>query len=241
MPVKEVEVEEIGSIKLYKRKGSRSIKISVSTDNSVRVTLPSWAPYSSGLAFVRSKKEWIHKQRSKQLSFFKDFQMVGKAHHLHFVRDERSKNIRTKILGNIIEVKIPQFLDPSDPTVQKTTQLAVNRALKKEADILLPQRLKNLSDKTGLSFKSMSTRNLKTRWGSCNQNKEIVLNIFLMQLPWECIDYVILHELTHTKILHHGPLFWAELEKHLPDAKKIKQTMRLYKPDARINENAYAL
>ena len=241
MPTKEVEIEEIGSIKLYKRRSSRSIRISISADNSVRVTLPSWAPYSSGLAFVRSKKEWIQEQRSKQVSFFKDFQPVGKAHHLQFIRDSGSKNIRTKILGNIVEVKIPQFIDANDPIVQKTTQLAINRALKKEADILLPQRLKKLSDKTGLSFKSVSTRSLKTRWGSCNQNKEIVLNIFLMQLPWECIDYVILHELTHTKILHHGPLFWAELEKHLPDAKKIKKTLRHYKPDARINENAYAL
>ena len=46
----------------------------------------------------------------------------------------------------------------------------------------------------------------------------------------ELIDYVLYHELTHTKILHHGPNFWLELERHVPQAKRLRKVIRGYHP-----------
>jgi hypothetical protein len=51
-----------------------------------------------------------------------------------------------------------------------------------------------------------------------------------MQLPWQLIDYVLLHELTHTTILRHGPDFWRALEAVLPNARVLKKAMREYQP-----------
>jgi len=51
-----------------------------------------------------------------------------------------------------------------------------------------------------------------------------------MQLPWELIDYVILHELTHTEYMHHGPDFWQALEKVRPQAKQFRREIRKFRP-----------
>jgi predicted metal-dependent hydrolase len=47
-----------------------------------------------------------------------------------------------------------------------------------------------------------------------------------MMLPWELIDYVLLHELTHTKHLHHGEAFWSALEAIMPDIKRRKKELK---------------
>ena len=51
-----------------------------------------------------------------------------------------------------------------------------------------------------------------------------------MQLPWHLIDYVMLHELTHTKVMQHGAPFWRELELHVPHAKQLRKEIGEYHP-----------
>ena len=51
-----------------------------------------------------------------------------------------------------------------------------------------------------------------------------------MQLPQHLIDYVIIHELVHTKHMNHGPAFWDEFGKHLENPKEIKKEMKNYSP-----------
>jgi predicted metal-dependent hydrolase len=71
---------------------------------------------------------------------------------------------------------------------------------------------------------------MKSRWGSCDQHRNIVLNLFLIQLPWEQIDYVLLHELTHTEVLRHGPDFWRAMERVLSDVKQLRKAVRSAQP-----------
>ncbi|MFC1990575.1 M48 family metallopeptidase [Chloroflexota bacterium] len=74
----------------------------------------------------------------------------------------------------------------------------------------------------------MSIRNQKTRWGSCSHKNNINLNMKLVLLPDELVDYVILHELVHTRIHNHSKRFWVELDKYVGDGKlmtsRIKKT-----------------
>jgi predicted metal-dependent hydrolase len=51
-----------------------------------------------------------------------------------------------------------------------------------------------------------------------------------MQLPWDLIDYVLLHELVHTEHLHHGAGFWQRFDQVLPGAKQKRKALRAYKP-----------
>jgi predicted metal-dependent hydrolase len=76
---------------------------------------------------------------------------------------------------------------------------------------LIVTRLAQLSTHTGLVYNRVFVRRQKTRWGSCSHVNNISLNINLVRLPEILMDYVILHELMHTRIKNHGPLFWVGL------------------------------
>jgi predicted metal-dependent hydrolase len=94
---------------------------------------------------------------------------------------------------------------------------------------LLPIRLQQLSKKYDYQYASVSIKSLKSRWGSCDSNNNISLNLYLMELPWELIDYVLVHELNHTIAMHHGPDFWQKMEAKMPNSKLLRKQLKQYR------------
>jgi predicted metal-dependent hydrolase len=228
MAFKEFALNETQSVVIYKRRASRSLRLSLTATGKVRVTMPPWVPYRAGLEFARSRQAWItaHQQPTVLL---RSGQAVGKAHHLRFIPEDIAKPT-SRVTSSEIIIRYPSSLSEGHQSVQKAAATAGTRALRAQADQLLPQRLQSLALQHNLRYKSVSVRHLKSRWGSCDQTGHIVLNIFLMQLPWELIDYVLLHELTHTQIMRHGPDFWRTMERFLPSAKAYRKQIKHYQP-----------
>jgi hypothetical protein len=98
----------------------------------------------------------------------------------------------------------------------------------KEAKIILTNRLKELSEEFGFEYRRIFIRNQKSRWGSCSEANNINLNINLARLEPELRDYVILHELVHTKVKSHGKRFWLMMEKRMPGAKQLDKELKKY-------------
>ncbi len=234
MPVKSVDVPPLGHVKLYKRRGNRSIRLSLSGDGSVRVSLPYYLPYQAAIQFALSKSKWLLDQRADNEPLLKSGDRIGKAHHLVLSPSEAVQKISSRVSDGRVTIMYPAAVAVSDSTVQEATRRASLKALRAQAEALLPGRLQTLSNQTGLKFQSLRCRQLKSRWGSCSQRKDITLSVYLMQLPWELIDYVLVHELTHTKVLHHGPDFWAELERHVPNAKTLRHAIRAHRPNINV-------
>lgn len=94
--------------------------------------------------------------------------------------------------------------------------------LKMEIESLLPVWEK----RTGLYCSDWQTKQMKSRWGTCNTvTKKIWINLQLAQKSPECLEYVILHELAHLKERGHGPAFKAILDQYMPDWRKIRKKM----------------
>ena len=223
-----MEIEGIGTVAFMKRRGARSVRLSIAHSGEVKVTLPAWAPYQVGIEFVRTKTAWIQEQRP-QNTLLQPKQRVGKVHYLQFVRGT-GDSVTTRLVGNEIRILMPNGYAFAAPAVQAAAQKAAVRALKKEARGLLPQRLKLLADQNDFQFKTISVKQLKGRWGSCSEQKDIILNCYLMELPWHLIDYVLFHELVHTRIMAHGPVFWAEVGRYVQDLPAVRKEMKLRKP-----------
>lgn len=98
----------------------------------------------------------------------------------------------------------------------------------REASERIISRCKELSERTGLTCRRIAVRNQKTRWGSCSSSGTISLNIKLARLPQSLMDYVILHELVHTRVRGHGDDFWRELDVHVGDAKGMRRELKHY-------------
>jgi len=92
----------------------------------------------------------------------------------------------------------------------------------------LTRRLKHLAEKHGFTYNRVFIRNQKTRWGSCSHKNNINLNMKIICLPEELMDYVILHELAHTRVKDHSNDFWAELNGLVGDGKGMASRLREY-------------
>jgi predicted metal-dependent hydrolase len=229
MPAKIYHIDSIGSVSISKRNGSKSIRLSFDDKGTIKVSIPTWVPYQAGVAFVRQRVEWIIKHRPATQSLFTTGDKIGKAHHMSLVGDPKVKSVQVRLKDSVIVVKFPSTVPASDSSVQTAAERGAKKALWEEAERLLPIRLQSLADLHSFSYKSIEVKQLKTKWGSCNQNHEITLNYYLMQLPWHLIDYVLIHELVHTEYLNHSTGFWERFEQSLPGAKKIRRELKTYK------------
>ena len=97
-----------------------------------------------------------------------------------------------------------------------------------EARKILIKRIDELAKVHGLSYNRVFIRNQKTRWGSCSSKNNISLNIKLVRLPERLTDYVIIHELVHTRIKSHNKKYYAALEQIVNDRKSLDQELKKY-------------
>lgn len=227
MAIKELEVENIGLIRFQKRRGTRSIRIHIQ-GHTVQVTMPHWITYHDAIKFVMSRQQWIEENRIEK-PILSDGALIGKAFELKVTSAEIDKP-KTRVLTNVIMVQLPRDWAVENDKSQNIIQRTCERALAKEAKELLTPRIHDLAYEHDIEYKSLHFKKLKRRWGSCDHQKNIVLNIFLTQLPWDYIDYVLLHELTHTEHLHHGTDFWSRLTELKPDAKRVRSEMKAFHP-----------
>ena len=92
----------------------------------------------------------------------------------------------------------------------------------------ITDRVNELAGRHRFTFNKLSVRDKKTQWGSCSPRNNISLNIKLVLLPQELIDYVILHELVHTRVKNHKKTFWSDLDGLVGDAKGLDSRLRSY-------------
>lgn len=95
----------------------------------------------------------------------------------------------------------------------------------------LADRIEVLAKTHQFCFARLSIRDQKTRWGSCSAKGNISLNWRLVQMPKSVCDYVILHELAHTRHLNHSPAYWQVVEQVCPDYQQAKQWLRMHARD----------
>lgn len=99
-------------------------------------------------------------------------------------------------------------------------------ALKQKAKEILPKKVDAFSRLTGLCCTGVKITSAKTRFGSCSGKNSICFSYHLMRYPEEAVDYVVLHELAHTRHHNHSKQFWALVEKFMPDYKQRQKLLK---------------
>ena len=94
------------------------------------------------------------------------------------------------------------------------------------ARAVISQRAAYFAAKMGVTFGRISIRAQKTRWGSCSSRGNLNFNWKLILMPPEILDYVVVHELAHRKQMNHSKLFWAEVERVLPDYRERRRWLK---------------
>jgi predicted metal-dependent hydrolase len=189
--------------------------------------MPLYTTYGEAAHFVSKHIEWVNSQKKrfaeKGTGIKEGNNFQTKLHQVGFFK---SQEFRVKKEANKIFIGLVDF---DSEQAQKYVEFIITEIYRFEAKSLLPGRLKELAAKFGFSYNKVTIRNNKRNWGSCSSKNNISLNLQMMKLPDELIDYILLHELVHTKIKNHGPGFWQMLdEKTSGRAKELAKQVRKY-------------
>ena len=226
--MKQIILENKYSVSLIKRKGSKSIRLTYSPINGIRVTFPVWVSYSYALKFVNSKIEFI-KKNYKSIQKITNYTKIGFKYNVKFLESD-SEKFSFKIKENIVYINKPAKYSIFDELTQEYSRKICLKILRDEAEDYLPKRLLFLSKLHNFNYNQVNIRILKSRWGSCDSKKNITLNMYLMQVPNYIVDYVLIHELVHTTNMSHDKTFWKRVELLIPKYKDIKKELKTLQP-----------
>ena len=98
--------------------------------------------------------------------------------------------------------------------------------LKENALRIFTQESERIARATGLCYKEIKLSTAKKKWGSCDGDNLIRYSFRLIYAPKEMIEYVVLHELCHSKQKNHSKAFWALVEKYMPDWKQRRSWLK---------------
>lgn len=228
-----IELAGIGEVKVRRSANIKFLSIRMAPARGMWVNVPYGVSRRQVEKFLEEKKEWI-RQTSAKMKMYEQDTGVGlkigaevktKLHVLKIAATEEGKP-GYRIEGNVITLSIPRTTDFS--RVENTVQQFLLEIYALESKQYLPKRVKFYAEKFGFRYARLSFRNNSTNWGSCSHDNNISLNIKLMKLPDEIIDYVILHELCHTVEKNHSASFWNLVRKVCPGCDTLRSRLRDY-------------
>jgi len=228
MPI--IQDEEFGKITIRRSARASQVRLRVAPDGTLRASLPLYAPTFLVKRLIASSRQELREllSQSQPTATYTDGMQVGKSHTL-IVRPT-SGSFQVNRRGQQIIISLPKDTALQDSVVVRTIRDSIIAALRVEAKSYLPKRLSFLATKYGFSYSKVRFSHASGRWGSCTSEGTISLNIALMKLPFEQIDYVIIHELAHTRHMNHSPEFWALVSVGDPQYKEHRRALKQEAP-----------
>lgn len=223
--------EEFGTIILRRSAKASHVRIRVAPDGRLRASLPLYAPLFVVRRLIKTSRLELRAMlnESHPVTHYENGMLIGKSHTL-IVRASTAKTTSVKRHGQQLLVSLPTGQQLNDPAVAQVIRDGSIEALRVEAKSYLPKRLAFLAQKNDVHYEKVRFSHASGRWGSCSSNGTISLNIALMKLPFELIDYVLVHELSHTKQMNHSDEFWRLVEQSDPLYRQHRRELKKHTP-----------
>lgn len=177
---------------------------------------------------VTSKSAWILKHldnyENKKLS--KKLEDGTKVYFLGEIYEVELKTHKSLKKSRIIVKDSKLIFYVVEETAEEELQWLLDIFYKEHAIEKIEPMLKRWSKKMNLEATYVGYRKAKTRWGSCSSKDRISFNYYLMKLPLNMVEYVVIHELAHIEHKNHSRNFWALIEFYLPNYKSLIKELR---------------
>lgn len=201
-------------------KKKKNISIKINKDGELIIYSPIGISCSYIQNLLLEKQEWIIKNIDNIKNNY-----YNNNNKVVFLGNEYIKKVE---LSNIDKI----YIDKNSIYIKSKVidENYINKIIKEwyinQADIVLNSRVKELSKKNNLIPSKIIIKDQKSRWGSCNSKKEIRLNWRLILMPYDIIDYIIVHELCHLKQMNHSKAFWCLVEGIIPNFKDAEKWLK---------------
>lgn len=172
-------------------------------------------------AFVKQKQGWLQKQKQKieragislpteNLEGY-GFLLLGERYTVRLHKETLIRlNAQTR------ELFLPE----------KNSEKRLIAWIKENALRIFTEQTQTWAKKMGVSFQSVSLSSAKTRWGTCSGDNKIRYTYRLLYAPRSVVEYVVVHELAHTRHKNHGKAFWALVKRYIPDYKARRKWLK---------------
>lgn len=199
-------------IEIIRKLGNRNTYLRVKEDMKIYVTTNTFVTNKEIEKTILNNKDSIVKmieKVEKKNNKKKEFYYLGKKYDVIYTSNEGIVLGQEKVFVN--------------------REVDLDKWYKKEASRIFQERLdycyNNFSRK--IPYPTLTIRKMTTRWGVCNtRDVRVTLNLELMKKPIYCLDYVIMHELSHLIHPNHSADFWSVVSENCEDYKEIRKIMK---------------
>jgi predicted metal-dependent hydrolase len=213
------------SVEIVRRVRAKRYRLSINAQGQLRLTIPRGGNLPAGLEFGRSKSAWVSQKLSHLLNrgqsscdkMMESGQVLLGGEVVAFTIGAAT---RGQIAISVGEVSVHVYAG-----TRNAGQLLA-AALWVHASRVLPQRLADLAKACGCQIGRVAVRNQRGRWGSCAASGNISLNWRLVQMPHGVADYIMVHELMHTREMSHSQKFWEHVKAHFPDYEEAERWLK---------------
>lgn len=212
------------TFEVRRSKRRKTIELTVDRDASLIVHLPESASLEDASALIKNKLVWVHqklagRERTPDGEVFRrpefvdgeGFYFLGRHYRLKLVdpRPDEGPVPTVRFEGDRLLFRRSQA-DAGEARIVEHYTRAANPFLNGAV-----ARWKNFVGVSPARF--VNVMDLGFRWGSCSVDGTLNFHWRVMQLPPAVINYVVVHELAHLKVIDHSPAFWKVVANALPE------------------------
>lgn len=200
------------------RSRRKTLALVVRPDGTLEVRAPLKIPEMRIREFVEQHATWIakHQERARRharppirrYAEGEEYPFLGRSFPLEIVPRQRSALTFDGVSFRLAKSALPKAKE------------AFVRWYKAQALEILSERVKSFAARHGFTYQKIRISSARTRWGSCSSKGTLSFTWRLVMAPPETVEYVVVHELVHTKIHDHSKKFWAAVAEILPEYKK---------------------
>ena len=207
---------ESSPITIHHRPRNRNTYISVTREGEVCVRTPIVIE-SAVRRLLRQKEGWINEKLQSIRNRENERPSIGETIRFRgeLYRIEQFPKLHSQIEQCEKHIDIEKYY---------------HRFYRQEAALTLPSRVEHYARKMGLHPSEIRFKKMKRRWGSCDTLGVVTFNTMMMQLSYEHIDYIIVHELAHLRHMNHSKEFHALVRRYLPLEKELRRQLRQISP-----------
>lgn len=198
-------------------------------DARVHLSMPLYLTEADARAMILKKWNWICKSREKVLNQPRQKQREYISGESHYLLGQRYMLILEPVSSgaNSIALRGNQIIMKCRPNATRDNR---RNQLLEWYRVQLKPVLEQYVDKWQHILEEPNVtwriKQMRTEWGSCSPNKRHMLfNLDLARVPLPCIEYIVVHELTHLRVRNHGVAFQSLMTERLPNWKTIRQQL----------------
>jgi predicted metal-dependent hydrolase len=211
------------------RKAIKNLHLGVYPPNGrVRVAVPLRVNNDAVRLALVGKLGWIKRQRVKfeaqprqskrEMVSGESHFFLGRRYRLSVIPHDGAPKVLTR--KKLIELYVRQGTNASQ------RERVLRRWYRQQLKEMIPPLVKKWQEVLGVRIAEWGIKKMKTRWGTCNPDaRRIWLNLELAKKPSPCLEYILVHELTHLAERYHNDRFISLMNRHLPSWRQHRQVL----------------